>query len=60
MSDKPAVPEETFSEIAHLIETRRARVERVINTELIDLYWEIGKVLSHQINQEKWGRKVIE
>ncbi len=50
----------TFSEIAQLIEVRRARAVRAVNTELIDLYWEIGKILSQKIEQEQWGRKVVD
>lgn len=49
-----------FTEIIDLIRARRARVIRAVNTELIDLYWEIGKVLSWKIQQERWGTKVVE
>ena len=53
-------PEGTFSEIAQLIEVKRTRAVRAVNTELIDLYWEIGKILSHKIEYEQWGKKVVD
>ena len=39
-------PESTFTRIAKLIEERRTRAVQAVNTELIGLYWEIGKILS--------------
>ena len=38
-----------FTQIASLIQARRARAVRAVNTELIDLYWEIGKTLSRKV-----------
>ena len=52
-------PESTFTQIAKLIEERRTRAVQAVNTELIGLYWEIGKILSEKTQAEKWGAKVI-
>ena len=49
----------SFAEIAKLIQDRRARVVRAVNTELIDLYWEIGKILSHKVELAEWGRGTV-
>ena len=32
---------------------------RLVNTELIDLYWEIGKRLSRKIEDSDWGKSTI-
>lgn len=50
----------TFGVIASLIEERRDRVLRTVNAELVDLYWEIGKVISGKIESESWGKKVVD
>jgi predicted nuclease of restriction endonuclease-like (RecB) superfamily len=41
---------------------RHARLKTAItvNTELLALYWEIGRTISQQQKQEGWGAKVIE
>lgn len=36
------------------------RAHRAVNTELIKLYWEIGKSLSDRQQSEKWGSKYLE
>jgi predicted nuclease of restriction endonuclease-like (RecB) superfamily len=60
MSQDLTQPEQNdFLKIATLIGERRARVVSLVNTELIELYWEIGKILSEKTHQEKWGSKVI-
>ena len=57
----PQLPEQTtFTQIAHLIRERRSRALTAVNTELIDLYWEIGKIISHKVEAANWGRKVID
>jgi predicted nuclease of restriction endonuclease-like (RecB) superfamily len=41
---------------------RKARLKAAItvNTQLLELYWEIGNAISQQQQQEGWGTKVIE
>jgi len=58
MSDLPADSSD-FSSIAQLINERRSRVVRLVNTELIDLYWELGKTLSRKIEDAQWGKSTI-
>lgn len=38
----------------------RQKVALTVNTELLELYWEIGNTISRQIHLEGWGTKVIE
>jgi len=51
--------ESTFAQLAALIQERRTKALQSVNTQLIELYWEIGKVLSKKIESENWGKQVI-
>lgn len=57
MSDLSPISE--FAELSRLIAERRARVTRLVNTELIDLYWELGKRIHLSIEQNGWGRSTV-
>lgn len=48
-----------FSEVLKQIQQSRQRVFSLINTALIDLYWHIGKTISHKVQTEKWGKGVV-
>lgn len=48
-----------FDSIAKLIQERRGRVARLINTELVDLYWELRKHIHLRIAQDGWGRSTV-
>lgn len=58
MSDSPSSSSD-FDAIALLIRERRARVARLVNTELIDLYWELGKQIHFRIHENGWGRATV-
>lgn len=51
--------DDSFLAIASLILERRARAVRLVNTKVIDLYWEIEKLLSLKTKAEVWGAKVL-
>jgi len=53
-------PSPDFTELSLLIAERKIRVVRLINTELIDLYWEIGKAISRQIEDADWGKSTVQ
>ncbi len=55
-----AKEQESFSEIVKRIDSTREKVVRTINTGLIDLYWEIGHVISRKIEAAKWEDGVVE
>lgn len=38
----------------------RVRASRVVNTELLALYWDIGKAILDRQDEQGWGGKVIE
>ena len=44
---KVAVPQmEQFDEVISIIENARNRALKAVNTELIQMYWDVGKYLS--------------
>lgn len=49
-----------FSSILELIKDRRQRALQAVNTELVTLYWEVGKILHEKVQSEGWGKKTIE
>lgn len=48
-----------FRDLAQLIDERRTRVARLINHELVDLYWELGKQIHSRIEENGWGRGTV-
>ena len=48
-----------FSDIITLIKQLRANAVRAVNSELIDLYWNIGKYISEKIDKAEWGDSVV-
>ena len=50
---------ENFSEIISIIETAKMRASKAVNTELITMYYEVGKYLSELCSNSKFGDKVI-
>ncbi len=51
--------EKQFTEIHQLINEAKAKAFRAVNTELINLYWEIGKYISNKIANQEWGKGVV-
>ena len=52
--------ENQFGEILELIKSTRQRVLKTVNTELIDLNWNIGKLISENCAHNNWGESTIE
>ena len=46
-------------DLARLIDERRSLVARLINHELVDLYWELGKQIHFRIRKNGWGRGTV-
>jgi len=51
--------ERHFIEIRKIINDAKARAFSVVNAELINLYWNIGKYISEKINNSEWGKSVV-
>ena len=48
-----------FSEVLQHIQQSRQNVFAHINTALIELYWHIGKIISHKVQTQAWGKGVV-
>ena len=48
-----------FSEVLQHIQQARHKSFIQANTALIDLYWLIGKTISHKLQSQAWGRGVV-
>jgi len=49
-----------FNSILTLIKTAKDRILKTVNTEIIDLYWQIGKEVSEKVQNGGWGKSVVE
>ena len=59
MSTLPA-PQSDFNEILGLITAAKQRAVQAVNTTLIELYWQVGEVISRKIAGAEWGDGVVE
>jgi len=51
--------ETAFSEVLHYIEAARQRASKAVNTNLIDLYWQVGEYISRRIAEDGWGKGTV-
>ena len=51
--------ESQFSDIVQLIRQARNNAIKAVNTELINLYWEIGAHISQKVEASEWGKSVV-
>ena len=51
--------EKSFLDIVNLIKQSRIRAIKAVNSELIDLYWNIGKLISKKVEASEWGNSVV-
>lgn len=52
--------EQTFADIVALISASRIRALRAVNTALVELYWQIGEIISRKLERTEWGDSVVE
>ena len=45
--------------IIQIIESAKCRAMKAVNTELIDMYWQIGKYISEKTESAGWGKGVV-
>ena len=48
-----------FKEGAAIIDRTRENLFRIINRELISMYWEIGQYISEKCKTGGWGKSVV-
>ena len=49
-----------FTEVLHLIQSARQRALQAVNTELVELYWQVGEYISRKIASAEWGDGVVD
>lgn len=49
-----------LSEVKQSVADARVRAQRTVNTELVQMYWQIGKLIVGRQEQEGWGTKVVD
>lgn len=52
--------DKNFFEIVELIKQSRVSAIKAINTELVNLYWNVGAYISNQIKASNWGEKTVD
>jgi len=50
---------ERFNEVLALIHSSRHKAMQAVNTQLIELYWQVGAHISRKIEQAEWGDSVV-
>ena len=48
-----------FFDIIQLIKQSRANALKAVNSELINLYWNIGEYISKRIELSEWGDSIV-
>lgn len=51
--------ENGFAEVAQLISLARQNTLQAVNTQLIQLYWQVGAYISDKIESAQWGEGVV-
>lgn len=49
-----------FSVIVQLIQQARGNAYKAVNSELINLYWQVGEYISKKVADASWGDKTVE
>lgn len=49
-----------FADIIQLIKQSRSNAIRAVNTELINLYWNVGAYISKQLANANWGERTVD
>ncbi|MFJ2694164.1 YhcG family protein [Pseudomonas sp. NPDC087336] len=59
----PQVPGSTtddrFAEVLALIQSARRQAMQAVNTQLIELYWQVGAYISRKLEKAEWGDSVV-
>lgn len=48
-----------FSDIIQIIKNARSNAIRAVNSELINLYWNVGAYISQKVEDSEWGQSVV-
>lgn len=48
-----------FIQLIHLIQSARYRAISTVNSELVNLYWQVGQYVSMRLEQATWGDSTV-
>lgn len=57
---KPVDYKSAFSEISAIVHQARYQSFKAVNSQLVKMYWEIGKIIADRQKNSQWGDGVIE
>jgi predicted nuclease of restriction endonuclease-like (RecB) superfamily len=52
--------EKSFVEVVEMIQSAKQTVMQTVNTQLVELYWQVGAYISHKLEQSEWGDAVVQ
>lgn len=52
--------ETSFAEVALMIQNAKRNATRLVNTQLVELYWQVGAYISQKLEQTEWGDGVVQ
>lgn len=58
--NNPTAYQPFLKEILSKIQLARYEMLKTVSKQTVTLYWEIGKSVSEKVEQEKWGKSVVE
>ena len=50
----------TLDALKKQVHEARLQAQRVVNTQLVELYWQIGQTILRQQETQQWGSGVVE
>ncbi|QAY89286.1 MULTISPECIES: YhcG family protein [unclassified Pseudomonas] len=51
--------DDRFNEVLALIHSAKQQAMQAVNTQLIELYWQVGAYISRKLEQAEWGDAVV-
>ena len=48
-----------FAEVVNLIRAARGRALQAVNTEMVDLYWQLGQYVHRKIHADGWAKNTV-
>ncbi|MGY2338598.1 PDDEXK nuclease domain-containing protein [Pseudomonas sp. SDO5532_S415] len=51
--------DDRFNEVLALIQSARRQAMQAVNTQLIELYWQVGAYISRKLEKAEWGDSVV-
>jgi predicted nuclease of restriction endonuclease-like (RecB) superfamily len=52
--------EQSFAEVVEIVRTAKQSAAQAVNTQLVEMYWQIGAYISLKLDQAEWGDGVVQ